>query len=297
MSQIILFFKLGASSEDCFPFKLHLSFFVADSPLPLPGFGNSPIWDLFFTCLLAWIFIQRITYIWALINETFIRCVGWLEVLFSCYGKSQVSLVLSGHVFKGRSLVSHMNLGSSSSLSGLSMPASVPVWTHQYYGSAEVLRGFCDRYARHRFCFSIPIFFFCLLWVSFCWPFSAFPFLLLFLGCQFKCIPKTFIQHFYFCSKKDRVSLAHFLVKKYILNLACCFLKATIINKLKIPFYCEFLVNTILTEICLILWMHLIEHLYFFILKWTINAKINIVNMNVFHKLDPLCIYYCLVSF
>lgn len=142
-----------------------------------------------------------------------------------------------------------------------------------------------------------PYLFFCLLWVSFCWPFSAFPFLLLFLGCQFKCISKTFIQHFYFCSKKDRVSLAHFLVKKYILNLACCFLKATIINKLKIPFYCEFLVNTILTEICLILWMHLIEHLYFFILKWTINAKINIVNMNVFHKLDPLCIYYCLVSF
>lgn len=141
------------------------------------------------------------------------------------------------------------------------------------------------------------LFFFCLLWVSFCWPFSAFPFLLLFLGCQFKCISKTFIQHFYFCSKKDRVSLAHFLVKKYILNLACCFLKATIINKLKIPFYCKFLVNTILTEICLILWMHLIEHLYFFILKWTINAKINIVNMNVFHKLDPLCIYYCLVSF
>lgn len=296
MSQIILFFKLGASSEDCFPFKLHLSFFVADSPLPLLGFGNSPIWDLFFTCLLAWIFIQRITYIWALINETFIRCVGWLGVLFSCYGKSQVSLVLSGHVFKGRGLVSHMNLGSSSSLSGLSMPASVPVWTHQYYGSVEVLRGFCDRYARHRFCFSIPIFFLStvslLLLALFCIPLSTFVSRL-----SVQMYFKDFYPTFLFCSKKDRVSLAHFLVKKYILNLACCFLKATIINKLKIPFYCEFLVNTILTEICLILWMHLIEHLYFFILKRTINAKINIVNMNVFHKLDPLCIYYCLVSF
>lgn len=111
------------------------------------------------------------------------------------------------------------------------------------------------------------LFFLYLLWVSFFWSSSAFPFLLLFLGCQFKCIPKTFIQHFYFCSKKDCVSLAHFLVKKYILNLACCFLKATIINKLKIPFYCKLFVNTILTEICLILWMHLIEHLYFFIFK------------------------------
>lgn len=90
------FFQLGTnSSVYCFPFKLYLSFFVSDSPLSHPGFRNSPIWDLFFTYLLAWIFIQRITYIWALISDTFIRCVGWLEVLSSCYGKSQVLLVLS----------------------------------------------------------------------------------------------------------------------------------------------------------------------------------------------------------
>lgn len=31
---------------------------------------NSPIWDLFFTCFLAWTLTQGITHIWTLINNT-----------------------------------------------------------------------------------------------------------------------------------------------------------------------------------------------------------------------------------
>lgn len=62
---------------------------------------------------------------------------------------------------------------------------------------------------------------------------------------------KTLIQYFYFCSEKD--CLVHFLVRKDILNVACCFLKANIINKEKAPFHCKLFVNIILTEICLTL--------------------------------------------